>query len=96
MKSLKTISAAITIALFCLSLSSFEVSSAIIQNTNQNATQIQLASNNSKVVDKVNGSATANYACMIGGLKKKQLYENAYFDMINKANLLNNSALLSM
>ena len=31
------------------------------------------------------------YIFLIGGLKKKQLYENAYSNMMSKANLLNTS-----
>jgi mitochondrial fission protein ELM1 len=31
------------------------------------------------------------YLYLIGGMNKKKLYENAYSDMMNKANLLNTS-----
>jgi hypothetical protein len=52
---------------------------------------VQLASGNFKVVDRVSGSAEVKYIVCIGGLKKRQLYENAYSEMIKKANLLNSS-----
>jgi hypothetical protein len=72
-----------------LLLSSCGLNSALVVNQNQNHTQVQLASNNYKVVDRVSGSADVEYILMIGGLTKRQLYENAYAAMLNKANLLN-------
>jgi hypothetical protein len=70
------------------------VNNALIMNHNQNSTQVVLASNNYKVVDRVSGSASVNYIFFIGGMKKKQLYENAYGAMVNKANLMNGSRAL--
>ncbi len=75
-------------------LSSCGVNSALVLNHNNNATQVQLSSNNYKVIDKISGSAEVEYICMIGGLKKTQLYENAYSAMMGKANLLNSSKAL--
>jgi hypothetical protein len=46
---------------------------------------------NFKVIDYVNGSSEASYVLAIGGMNKRQLYENAYSMMIRKANLLNGS-----
>lgn len=70
-------------------LSSCGVNGSLIVNHNQNTSQVQLSSNNFKVVDRVSGSAEVKYIICIGGLKKRQLYENAYSDMLKKANLLN-------
>ncbi len=75
-------------------LSSCGFNSAFISNHNQNATQVQLTSNNFKVVDQVSGSAEVRYILGFGGLKQKRLYENAYADMVKKANLLNSSKAL--
>lgn len=71
--------------------SSCGVNGALVLNQNQNATQVHMSSNNFKVVDKVSGTSSVKYICLIGGLRKKQLYENAYAEMMNKANLLNGS-----
>jgi hypothetical protein len=80
------------IVIACTSLlSSCGVNYAMIVNHNQNLTQVQLASNNFKVVDRVSGRSEVKYVVMIGGLKKRQLYEEAYTEMITKANLLNSS-----
>lgn len=75
-------------------LSSCGVNHALVLNTNQNTTQVQLGSNNFKVVDKVSGSAQVEYIFMIGGVRKTQLYENAYAAMVAKANLINGSKAL--
>jgi hypothetical protein len=72
-------------------LSSCGVNQSIITNQNQNSTQIHLATNNYKVVEKISGSSDVTYIFLIGGLKRKQLYENAYSAMMTKANLLNSS-----
>lgn len=72
-------------------LSSCGVNGALVLNQNQNTTQVHMTSNNFKVVDKVSGTSSVKYICLIGGLRKKQLYENAYAEMMNKANLLNGS-----
>jgi hypothetical protein len=78
-----------------LFLSSCGVNTALILNHNQNATQVSLSSNNFKVVDRVTGSADVRYILMIGGLKKRQLYDNAYSAMVAKANLNNSSKALA-
>jgi len=70
------------------------VSNANYVNHNLNSTQVQLTSNNYKVVDKVSGSAEVKYVCLIGGTNQRQLYENAYSVMVSKANLLNSSRAL--
>ncbi len=72
-------------------LSSCGVNGALIVNQNQNASQVHLSSNNFRVVDKVSGSANVAYILGIGGLRKRQIYENAYAEMMGKANLINSS-----
>jgi hypothetical protein len=72
-------------------LSSCGIGTALVNNLNQNATEVHLSTNNFKVVDQVSGSSEASYVFAIGGMKKKQLYENAYSMMMKKANLLNSS-----
>jgi len=77
--------------LVILSLSSCGVNTAIVTNHNQNATEVHLNGNNFKVIDQVSGSSEASYILAVGGMNKRQLYENAYSAMMKKANLLNSS-----
>ena len=72
-------------------LSSCGFNNALIVNHNQNNTQVQLSTNNFKVIDKVYGKAEITYICLIGGLDTRQAYENAYSDMLGKANLTGSS-----
>ncbi len=77
--------------LLATSLNSCGVGHALVVNHNQNATEVHLSSNNFKVIDQVSGSSETTYVLAIGGINKKQLYENAYTAMMRKANLLNGS-----
>lgn len=77
--------------LFTALLSSCGIGHALVTNHNQNATEVHLSSNNFKVIDQVSGSSEDTYVFAIGGTKKRQLYENAYAAMLEKANLLNGS-----
>ena len=72
-------------------LSSCGIGGALVTNHNQNATEVHLSGNNFKVIDQVSGSSDASYVLAIGGMNKRQLYENAYSTMMKKANLLNSS-----
>lgn len=72
-------------------LTSCAISTALVTNHNQNATEVHLTTNNFKVIDQVSGSSEAAYVLAIGGMNKTQLYENAYSAMMKKANLLNGS-----
>ena len=72
-------------------LSSCGISTALVTNHNQNATEVHLSGNNFKVIDQVSGSSETSYVLAIGGMNKRQLYENAYSTMMKKANLLNGS-----
>lgn len=77
--------------LLTASLSSCGIGTALVVNHNQNATEVHLSGNNFRVVDQVSGSSEVSYVFAIGGMKKRQLYENAYSTMLKKANLLNGS-----
>lgn len=72
-------------------LSSCGIGTALVSNHNQNATEVHLSQNNYKVIGQVSGSSEVSYVLTIGGMKKKQLYENAYSQMMKNANLINGS-----
>jgi len=72
-------------------LSSCGIGTALVTNHNQNATEVHLSGNNFKVIDQISGSSEASYVLAIGGMNRRQLYENAYSSMMKKANLLNSS-----
>lgn len=72
-------------------LSSCGIGTALVTNHNQNATEVHLSGNNFKVIGQVSGSSEVSYVLAIGGMNKRQLYENAYSTMMKKANLLNSS-----
>ena len=74
-----------------VSLNSCGIHTALVTNHNQNATEVHLSGNNFKVIDQVSGSSEASYILAIGGMSKRQLYENAYSTMMKKANLMNGS-----
>ncbi len=77
--------------LFAAFLSSCGIGTALVSNHNQNATEVHLSQNNFKVIDQVSGSSEVSYVLGIGGVNKRQLYENAYSAMMKKANLVNGS-----
>lgn len=81
----------VLISLISVFFSSCGINTALITNHNQNATEVHLSENNFKVMGQVSGSSEACFILAIGGLNKKQLYENAYSDMLKKANLLGSS-----
>lgn len=85
----------IYLVLLTAALSSCGVSTSMSVSHSSITTQVHLASGNFKVVDRVSGSAKVPYVLMIGGTRKKQLYNNAYSDMLNKANLNNGSRALA-
>ncbi|TNE74457.1 hypothetical protein EP331_01710 [bacterium] len=72
-------------------LSSCGINTAIVSNLNQNATEVHLSENNFNVIDQISGSSEARYIMAIGGVSKRQLYENAYSAMMKKANLMQGS-----
>lgn len=78
-----------------MTLSSCGVGSALVVNQNQNTTHVHLSSNNYKIVGSATGSSEVSYILIFGGLSKKQIYENAYADMVSKANLESGSRALA-
>ncbi|MEQ8303344.1 MAG: hypothetical protein RIB47_08140 [Cyclobacteriaceae bacterium] len=91
MKQLKKLSLAI---MMVLGLNSCGVNIARVYNHNSNATQVQLTRNNYKVTDKVTGTAEVSYVLIFGGMDKKRLFQNAYADMVNNANITAGSKAL--
>lgn len=89
--TMKKISIYSVLLLLAVVLSSCGINTAFVANHNQNATEVHLRENNFKVVDQVSGSSEAFYVLAIGGMSKKQLYENAYSAMMKKANVMNSS-----
>lgn len=88
---MKKITLYVILLLLTTCLSSCGIGTALVVNHNQNATEVHLSGNNFRVVDQVSGSSEVSYVFAIGGMKKRQLYENAYSTMLKKANLLNGS-----
>jgi hypothetical protein len=84
MKKILVTSSVVSLFVF---LSSCGFNHSAIMNHNQNTTQVNLGANNFRVVDKVSGSAEVSYVLIFGGVNKKQLFENAYSAMMDKANL---------
>ena len=76
-------------------LSSCGMNYAVTGNQNLNNTQVQLASNNFRVVDDLTGSASVSYVLMLGGLSEHQLYQNAYSDMMKQADMKSGSRAIA-
>jgi hypothetical protein len=81
----------IVAVILLLFLNSCGVNGSLILNHNQNATQVHLAEKNFKVLDQVSGSADVSYVLLFGGAWRTKLYNNAYAEMINNANLVSGS-----
>jgi len=79
-----------------IGLSSCGVNRAWVFNQNQNATQVNLERNNFEVLDQVSGSAEVEYVLIFGGMKKRQLYDKAYAEMIKSAELKGSRALTNI
>jgi hypothetical protein len=77
-----------------LMLASCGVNSSLLLNHNQSVSQVQLASSNFKVTGRVSGKAEVRYICMIGGLRLRQLYNDAYSELIRNAGLVGGSKAL--
>ncbi len=67
-----------------------------VLNHNQNTTQVHLSRNNFNVVETVTGSTEVSYVLVFGGWKKRQLYQDAYKDMVANANLTGSKALVNV
>ena len=90
----KTTKVIMSLALI-IGLSSCGVNKAWVFNQNQHATQVHLKSNNFKVVGQVKGTSEVGYVLIFGGAKKKQLYDAAYADMLQQADLTIGSRTLT-
>jgi hypothetical protein len=78
--------------LFSLLVVTVLFSSCAVHYGNSSAsTQVQLTKKNFKVVEAVQGEATATYIFSIGGLAKKALIAEARNKMIANANLIGSS-----
>ncbi|MDH5603325.1 MAG: hypothetical protein OEY51_05285 [Cyclobacteriaceae bacterium] len=91
MKKLSNTFIAIVLLAF---LSSCGVNAALVLNHNDNSTQVHLAHNNYRVLEQVSGSSEVNYIFLIGGINKRKLYNNAYAEMVEKAQLTQGSRAL--
>lgn len=67
---------------------------ALIVNQNLNTTHVHLGSGNYKIVGHATGTCEVEYILLIGGLNQRQIYQNAYSDMVSKANLGSGSRAL--
>lgn len=64
-------------------------------NANLTQTQVQLSSNNYKVIGQVVGAATDTYILgMFGGLSKSTLANNSYAEMLKNANLKDSQTII--
>jgi hypothetical protein len=63
------------------------INSAFVLNVNQTATQVSLSQNNYRMISTIHGSADVTYVMLMGGMNKKALFNNAYADMMRKADL---------
>lgn len=83
------------VAVLAITFTSCGYNVANVINANTNSTDVELSSNNFKVVDRVAGSSDVTYILGIGGMSAQQLHDNAYSDMVKKANLTGNSRALA-
>ncbi len=84
-----------TILVFILLMTSCASFYPNVTSENVNQTQVQIQSNNFKVVKRVEGSAAATYIFGIGGLAKKGLVSSARKEMYEKANLTGSQIIIS-
>jgi len=92
---MKHILSIIAVMAFAATLTSCGTNYAVTGNYNLNSTQVQLSTNNFHVVDDLAGSSSVTYILMIGGLSDRQLYENAYADMVKKADMKSGSRAIT-
>ena len=91
---MKFIKITLPIFIIAILISSCGVNLSHVKNYNSNATQVHLAKNNFKVVGVVKGSAEVSYTLIFGGASKKQLFNDAYTEMLSHANLEDGSRAL--
>lgn len=71
-----------------LFFSSCAFHNGLVNNFNNNTTNVELTKNNFKIVDYVKGSSECTYVLGIGGLSKDALVEKARSEMYRKADLI--------
>lgn len=76
-------------------LSSCGYNHTSVLNHNLNNTQIELSQDNFKVHGQVKGSAEVNYVLIFGGRKKQELYNAAFNEMLEKANIEGKAKVLT-
>ncbi|NJO92043.1 MAG: hypothetical protein HC831_26010 [Chloroflexia bacterium] len=77
----------LSVLVIVMLVSSCGVNYALVDHQNQLSTQVQLKEANYKIVGRVSGSSEVSYVLFFGGLKKKQLYFDAYSKMLEAAKL---------
>jgi hypothetical protein len=92
---MKKLSIPVFAIILLFSLNSCGVNNAFVVNTNQNSTQVSLSQANYKVVGKASGTDEVSYVLIFGGMRKKQLYANAYARMVEKADLSSGAKALT-
>jgi hypothetical protein len=92
---MKKLSLSIFAFVLLSSLSSCGVGHAFVFNMNHNSTSVNLSQSNYKVVSKATGTSEVSYILIFGGLKKRQLYANAYSRMVENADLMSGSRALA-
>lgn len=63
-------------------------------NANLTQTQVQLSTNNYKVIGQVTGEATDTYILGFGGLSKSTIANNSYAEMLKNANLKDSQTII--
>ena len=76
-------------------LTSCAFHNGLTSNLNNHTTDVVLSKNNYKVVEAVQGKATATYILGIGGLSKKALIAEARANMLSKANIIGSSKAIA-
>ena len=92
---MKKLAIVIGVMVSTVALSSCGVSNAFVLNQNMNSTQVQLSQKNYEVVGKALGDSEVSYVLVFGGAKKRRLFENAYAEMVENANLTSGAKALT-
>lgn len=72
-------------------LPSCGVNYAYVYNHNANNTQVNLGSKNFEVLGRASGDSEVSYVLLFGGARKRKMYQDAYAEMIENANLTSGS-----
>ncbi|MHA7943871.1 DUF6567 family protein [Formosa sp. 3Alg 14/1] len=82
----------LVLAVFCsMFLSSCAVHEGMTSNLNNNTTEVVLAKNNYKILERVQGESQANYIFGFGGLSRNGLIAEAKANMLENADILGSS-----